>query len=67
LGWDDSLTIGYNYVMDGSISYDMYIYIYVYVNLKKHGADMVVDQEEDMLLKNHDFSGNISKTIQVIM
>ena len=53
--------------MDGSISYDMYIYIYVYVNLKKHGADMVVDQEEDMLLKNHDFSGNISKTIQVIM
>jgi hypothetical protein len=28
---------------------------------------MVVDQEEDMLLKNHDFSGNISKTIQVIM
>jgi hypothetical protein len=48
----------------------IYIYIYIYkrhVNLKKHGADMLVDQEEDMLLKNHDFSGNISKTIQVIM
>ena len=65
MDWDDSLTIGYNYVMDGSISYD--IYIWRHVNLKKHGADMVVDQEEDMLLKNHDFSGNISKTIQVIM
>jgi hypothetical protein len=27
---------------------------------------MLVDQDEDMLLKNRDFS-NISKTIQVIM
>ena len=44
-----------------------YIYIYIYisrhVNLKKHGADMLGDQEEEMLLKKHDFSGNILNTI----